>query len=260
MSPSRSAVADIESKLTDTSFAIQCDSRKYFDSSTHERLLGTKVYTCPDLRTELRLDLSSDRHVREKADLPMTVIHGVESGQIEIYLPSSNNDRRRCYRSSLPRQMRELLGIGSPSAEQILSTLLTEKLPNLYDVLEDSGVPLTSKLEIIELPLADLSQESSHSATGGGSGFSIRTRRSTSGRTQAFGTNYVQLLKNIIGTFRSQSRLPEPSPYINVSRYEAFDMDEDPEVLAKIGAAGELIVSQSFPHTNIPSQSIRLIH
>ncbi|KAI9657880.1 MAG: hypothetical protein M1831_004116 [Alyxoria varia] len=262
-------------------YAASCGSRKYFDTSKHQqrndRLLGANLYTSEDLRTTLRLDLGNGQHVTERSDQAVATIHGLDAGQIDIYLPAAQEDLERCYRTSLPKQLQALLGIEDASAKHVLCSLLTVRLHHVYRELEDSGVPYLDSMDKIELPepeAPDQPEEGQpalpiHSSTPPSQAqyrdnseytqpeaefvLPIRASSVAPDGQRIDNNEYSQLLSNIVEAARGRPSGSDTVPYRHVSRALAFGTSgDDPTVLSRIGAAGELFVFETLSWLQIP--------
>lgn len=137
--------------------------------------------------------------------------------------------------------MRELLGIDKSSADHMLSSLLTSKLCYVYQILEDAGIPFLDGIDKIELP-----EPVTHDSFEQASVLPIRPLAPTCELPTDSGVEYGQVLNNVVNAVRDHSWARSEAPHQHISRTQAFGVEDEATIFARIGAAGELFVSFAF--------------
>ncbi len=109
------------------------------------------VYTTNDISTYIVLSLDQNP-LRVLSDRAF-IHHELVDGQLKIYVPLDQQQRRACYRSQLPGLLTNIMGI-STSATFNISSIISCALADLYDILLEQDVPTVSWIErpVIEIP------------------------------------------------------------------------------------------------------------
>lgn len=201
-----------------------------------------------------------------KSDRVVAQIQDDGPGPIKVILPTERKAQRLSYRQQLPSLLRQTLGVeGTPDDHNLLATLLLEPASTLRDILDEWDV---SPLSWIPAPPIEAQPARRASATPeptsfrlafhspGASALDLPFRQSQTQRNSRrpsyspspdpFRRNtseYLRLLRNVQRVAQGLPRVEQTFAPFDPSA--AFgSMQDSFDYRAKIGAAGELLVSQ----------------
>ncbi|KAH6212673.1 hypothetical protein HBI42_148920 [Parastagonospora nodorum] len=144
----------LSQQLHAKAYALYCCAAKYKsskalrnDSALFEQISQAIIYTTDDITTNLVLSLPS-RFISVESDR-LAINHDLFDGQIEIYVPADEQQRRSCYRSQLPKVLATILKVPLIATFDI-SSIVSCSLLDLENVLIEQDI---SSVEWIEQPV-----------------------------------------------------------------------------------------------------------
>ncbi|EXJ92319.1 hypothetical protein A1O3_00869 [Capronia epimyces CBS 606.96] len=246
--------------------AAAFSSKKYFNrnDSMHRLLLEATVYTSTELQTVLSLATGENKRVSTASERAKPSIRNDEQG-IRIYLPTKAADLQRSFKIDLPDLIMELLGIEFRSAQHCLYFLLTERLENLHEILEQQDIPMLTWLERIDLTpstpagdsdvdalandLQELDLSSLHRAAERPMTVTVPVRVTDLADDRS---KYDRLLEHIVQQVREGSQTGAEQ-FQRFNTVETFGTPKtNPDYFHWIGAAGELFVYEKLLSLDLP--------
>ncbi|KAH4095486.1 hypothetical protein HBH46_167370 [Parastagonospora nodorum] len=144
----------LSQQLHAKAYALYCCAAKYksskalrSDSALFEQISQAIIYTTDDITTNLVLSLPS-RSISVESDR-LAIHHDLSDGQIKIYVPADEQQRRSCYRSQLPKVLVTILEVPLIATFDI-SSIVSCSLLDLENVLIEQDI---SSVEWIERPV-----------------------------------------------------------------------------------------------------------
>lgn len=138
--------------LTSNSCAVFHESRRFRNRNeeVHKMLMNARVFVSSDIRTNLVVKQGST--VVESISDRVLIKVEERDHRLVLYLPRNAASFQSCYRSQLPAQLMQTLGIDNSGAEKQIYRLLTEDTLQLENIMVDEDIPHVSWLEKPYIP------------------------------------------------------------------------------------------------------------
>jgi hypothetical protein len=235
------------------------------DRELFDLLASTTIHITDEISTHILLPLDAGP-LRVPSDRTF-IHHEVIGGQLNIYVPSNQQQQRACYRSQLPKLLANLMGV-TPAATFSISAIATCELKDLGDVLTEQDVFEVDWIEkpviiipepLVEEPITPTNRsgfDSFDAATAADAGSGLLTPRTLTPYDASQDvvhsysrTGYARLVEHVLqSVWLDMSPIDEEYRGFNHAATFGTRQGDEFGYNSRIGAAGESYVGLPFDH------------
>ena len=137
---------DLTNHLRQRAYALSCcansyRSPRYYNKNVeiHRLLCNAEVFLCDDIWTNL-IVMEQGNEVEVRSDRAFVKVEQKEQS-LAISVPSDEEGLYSCYRTELPSELAQILGIEKDRAEKTVYRILNDEEMELGDIMRDEDIP-----------------------------------------------------------------------------------------------------------------------